>query len=248
MRGSNVLSIGLGLRGVGGGTPRVEVPMATPITLGATYHWDGDNLGDVASTQATWVDQVSALPLVPTANDPLVASWQGQKAITLAVNSNLQQATDNLVAAGGVYTFLAWGQSDDATGGCIFSLRLSTKFRAHYAFTSAGTTYISGDGVGAGQNTTIADGTWKEAPFFAAWVFNGTGLAPDFYVNGVANAITGGTQGTEDGATGAVMGLTGASAQQFSGVVGGASLIPSALTADQVLDLYERYTADRYGF
>ncbi len=248
MKGNGRLGLGIGLTGASGGLQTAPLPTSTPISLGAAFHWDGDNLGTVGAGQATWVDQVAGLSLVPTVGDPLVASWQGQRAATIAASSNFTETSDNLVVAGSAYTLLLWAQSDDATGGCVFCLRKGTKYRAHHVFTTGGITYVSGDGVGGGQNTTVDDGGFKVYPFFLAWVFRGAGVAPLLYLNGAPVAITAGVQGTEDGTTGAVMGIAGAAGTQFTGKVGGLSILPMQLTTVQIEDLYRGYTTSRYGF
>lgn len=95
----------------------------------------------------------------------------------------------------------------------LFTNRTSVRY--HSMLTSA--VYLSSNGADSATNVTTLISTAAEASKCTmAWIWNGSGLAPNVYLNGSPLTVNFGTQGSETGAAGYHVGKNAAS-QFFAG-------------------------------
>lgn len=210
-------------------------------------------------TVATWTDRSSngrsPTQVTTTARPVLISNWAGgQPAVNTAGGKSLGWTTNNPISAGAPYTLLMVGKNPDVGvanpgGGAPLSLRQSTTYSSPIHYSAGGVHYVFGDGVNSASNVTITPNfTPIQSPFQSVWVMNGTGVAPSIYINRTAQTVTAGTQTTENGTTGFLVG-TNASAgnvQPWNGQIAEIVLLDHAASAAE-LALWNSYVTSRYG-
>ncbi len=200
-------------------------PLPANITLnGSTVSGLAETVGGFNHAQATAANQ-------PTYN-ATDADYAGKPSMTFDGSADvLNQTAANIVAAGSAFAVVSVAKSANSTGGTLFTVRTGTKHLAAMFLNAGAPTYVSGNGVDAGANITIADPA-KTSPFWSIHQFKGSGSNPDIYFNGASQAITSGAtaQITETGATGTQIGMN-TSGQRWPGTIARILIINGALDA-----------------
>lgn len=160
----------------------------------------------------------------------------------------LESTASSLVTAGSALTVFVVCSHNASAGGGLFAIRRSTRFLSAIELVAGGIHYASSNGVDAGANIVLAAGSLNgiTSAHVARWSFGGAGQAPVYASNGTAATTSSGTQGTETGATGFMVGGVQPAAQYLTGRLAEVIVYVRALTANEAL-LVERYLGARYG-
>lgn len=159
----------------------------------------------------------------------------------------LESTASSLVTAGTALTVFVACSHDAAAGGGLFAIRRSTRFLSAIELVAGGVHYASSNGVDAGANIVLAATSLDNITnvHVARWSFGGAGQAPVYARDGAAKTTSSGTQGTETGATGWMVGGVQPAAQYLTGKLAEVIVYNRALTAQEAL-LVERYLGARY--
>lgn len=225
-----------------------------PTRLSGCALWLRADLGVTlnGSTVSAWANQGTAGGSCSQGTGAAQPTWSatggpnGKPTLQFDGGDYLRDATQNLVSAGAPLTVFAVCQHTAAAGGVVIQQRTNTRWLAALELVAAGISYISGNGVDAGQNVTITAGQLSgiTSHHVARWVFNGTGNAPAYASDGAAKTVTGGTQGTETGTTGLTVG-TVPGGSTFTGKISEIVAFSRALTAEEIA-MVERYMGRLY--
>lgn len=239
---------------MGRGSAAAPAPPWTPLQFtGKRLILDPSSLASGAVT--TWADQ-SGLANDATQGTALLrptktASWvNGQPSVTFDGTTFLEGAANLAATAGAAFTVLLVGQiptfGPDLSGGAFLSLRKTTRYTSVAHFLSAGTHYVSGNGLDAGANVTLVTPIAASiaAPFHETMIFHGNGFVPNVEVNGLPRAIGAGAQVTQDGTAGYLVGTNGT--QFIIGHIGYMAVLDHEVTVPEIA-LWEGYVFSKWG-
>jgi hypothetical protein len=221
-RGTAIFSYGVDSNGVNfietGKTTAATYAMigsATGLTLNfpvGTY----TNNNVYQAVPATLRDKTAnGFDMAVTGVPRLWSAWSGgQLGIKMDGTTDRWTNANNIVSsAGSSYAVISVAQVG-LNGGTLFCTRSATKYWCEQVFLT--NCFVYGNGVDAGANTTIADPTpEKLSPFWVIHQNNSSGSAGSIYFNGTSRTITAGSQITETGAAGSIIGSNSRTDQRW---------------------------------